>query len=244
MLMAAGVVAGAVLGVPVALSGVTAPIATQALTHFVDDAAAQTNNCTNTVILGCIDVGNTGSGTGGSGARGTGGEGGLGHGGRGGSSDADSGDGGDSGNGGAGGLSTLHDVGNAHANASSSVIVGDVETGDVDGHAIQVDAEGATKPVVTLVAGSFADTGVDIFAPGGNAQAGTTGGNANAADASGGDTGDGGNGGDATSRGGHGGRGVGAPGGQGTATGNGGNGGDSCSVLLLGCIGIDVDVDA
>jgi hypothetical protein len=48
--------------------------------------------------------------------------------------------------------------------------------------------------VVVLVAGSFPDTGVDVFAPGGNAQAGTTGGNGLTADASGGEGGDGGDG--------------------------------------------------
>ena len=55
------------------------------------------------------------------------------------------------------------------------------------------------------VAGSFRDTSVDVFAPGGAAQAGTTGGYGLTADSSGGDSGDAGNGGDATSRGGNGG---------------------------------------
>jgi hypothetical protein len=101
--------------------------------------------------------------------------------------------GGNGGPGGNGGFATVHDVANAHADASSSVIVGDVTTGDAFGHNINVDATGADVPVVLAIAGSFSDTGVDIFAPGGNAQSGTTGGNGLGADASGGDGGDGGN---------------------------------------------------
>jgi len=105
------------------------------------------------------------------------------------------------GNGGDGGFSAVHDVGNASANASSSVTVGDITTGDLDAPDVNVDARGATKPVVVLVAGSFLDSGVNIFAPAGNAQAGTTGGNGNPADSSGGEGGDSGN---VTSRGGSG----------------------------------------
>jgi hypothetical protein len=116
-----------------------------------------------------------------------------------------SGRGGDSGPGGDGGLAVVHDVGTAEANALSAVIIDEITTGDVEGHTIQVDARGATRPVVVSVAGSFGDTGVDIFAPGGNAQAGTTGGNSSGADASGGASGDGGHAGNASSRGGDGG---------------------------------------
>jgi hypothetical protein len=116
-----------------------------------------------------------------------------------------SGRGGDSGPGGDGGLAVVHDVGTAEANALSAVIIDEITTGDVEGHAIQVDARGATRPVVVSVAGSFGDTGVDVFAPGGNAQAGTTGGNRSGADASGGDSGNGGHAGNASSRGGDGG---------------------------------------
>jgi hypothetical protein len=63
---------------------------------------------------------------------------------------------------------------------------------------------------------------VDIFAPGGNAQSGTTGGYGIGADASGGDGGDGGNGGDATS--------------------TGGDSGDSesCAAGLLGCFDLSL----
>jgi hypothetical protein len=116
-----------------------------------------------------------------------------------------SGRGGASGPGGDGGLAVVHDVGTAEADALSAVIIDEITTGDVEGHAIQVDARGATRPVVVSVAGSFGDTGVDIFAPGGNAQAGTTGGNSSGADASGGASGDGGHSGNASSRGGDGG---------------------------------------
>jgi hypothetical protein len=94
------------------------------------------------------------------------------------------------GRGGNGGFATVHDIANAYADASSSVIVGDITTGDAFGHNITVDATGANAPVVLAIAGSFSDTGVDIFAPGGNAQSGTTGGNGLSADASGGDGGD------------------------------------------------------
>ncbi len=113
-------------------------------------------------------------------------------------SENESGDGGNArgGNGGAGGdggFASVHDIANAHADASSSVTVGDITTGDAFGHNINVDATGANAPVVLAIAGSFSDTGVDIFAPGGNAQSGTTGGNGLIADASGGEGGDGGN---------------------------------------------------
>jgi hypothetical protein len=110
--------------------------------------------------------------------------------------DATGGDGGNGGRGGNGGFASVHDIANAHADASSSVIVGDITTGDAFGHNINVDARGGEDP--SSIAGSFSDTGVDIFAPGGNAQSGTTGGNGLSADASGGDGGDGGNGGNAT----------------------------------------------
>ena len=111
---------------------------------------------------------------------------------------ASGGDGGNGGRGGNGGFASVHDIANAHADASSSVIVGDITTGDAFGHNINVDATGANAPVVLAIAGSFSDTGVDIFAPGGNAQSGTTGGNGLIADASGGEGGDGGDGGHAT----------------------------------------------
>jgi hypothetical protein len=94
------------------------------------------------------------------------------------------------GNGGDGGFASVHDIANAHADASSSVIIDDITTGDAFGHNINVDATGADVPVVLAIAGSFSDTGVDVFAPGGNAQSGTTGGNGLGADASGGDGGD------------------------------------------------------
>jgi hypothetical protein len=122
--------------------------------------------------------------------------------------------GGNGGRGGDGGFASVHDIANAVAAATSSVTVGDITTGNAFGHNISVDATNSDDPVVLAIAGSFSDTGVDIFAPGGNAQAGTTGGYGIGADASGGDGGDGGN-----------------------ATG--GNSGDSdvdsCNALLLGC---------
>jgi hypothetical protein len=136
-------------------------------------------------------------------------------------SESESGDGGNAtsrggngGNGGDGGFASVHDIANAVAAATSSVTVGDITTGNAFGHNIVVDARGGDDP--SSIAGSFSDTGVDIFAPGGNAQAGTTGGYGLGADASGGDGGDGGN-----------------------STARGGNSGktdlDSCNALLIGC---------
>jgi hypothetical protein len=108
----------------------------------------------------------------------------------------DGGNGGNGGDGGDGGFASVHDIANANSDASSSVILDNITTGDAIGHSVVVDAAYASDPVVVSVAGSFPDTGVDVFAPGGSAQSGTTGGNGLIADASGGDGGDGGNGGD------------------------------------------------
>ena len=128
-------------------------------------------------------------------------------------SEAETGEGGDAtargGRGGNGGFASVSNVGNAHAAASSSVILGDIKTHDAFGHSIFVDARGGEDP--SSIAGSFSDTGVDVFAPGGSVQAGTTGGYGINADASGGHGGD--------------------------ATATGGNSGDaeSCAAGLLGC---------
>jgi hypothetical protein len=198
-ILAAGLVFGIGLGAPVALSGVQAPIVTAALTPFVSGAAAQaTTTCTTTgdvspiTNLGigdqCTSIDTHTTLTNETSES-------HGEGGRGGNATSTGGNGGD------GGLSAVHDVGNASANASSSVTIGDITTGDLAAPDVNVDARGATRPVVVLVAGSFLDSGVDIFAPSGNAQAGTTGGNGNPANSSGGSGGDGGN---ASSRGGNG----------------------------------------
>jgi hypothetical protein len=167
-----------------------------------DEAAAQTNVCGNAsdvLGLSLCTANRSDSGEGGEGGDATGGRGGR---------------------GGNGGFASVHDIANAHAAATSSVTVGDITTGNAFGHNITVDATGADKPVVLAIAGSFSDTGVDIFAPGGNAQSGTTGGNGIGADASGGAGGDGGN----------------------ATGGDGGNGGDnnSCQAGLLGCFDISL----
>jgi len=204
--LAAGLVSGLTLGAPVALSGVDAPIASAALTLFVDDAAAQLIE--DVVDIGDIsDIRSEDCGILGVLCN---------------ASESDSGDGGDArssgGDGGDGGFANVHDVGNAHADATSSVTVDDVTTGDAVGHAVNVDARGATDPVVVLVAGSFPDTGVDVFAPAGNAQAGPAGGNGITADASGGAGGD--------------------------ATSQGGNGGDNDSCpAVVGCLDLSLDLD-
>jgi hypothetical protein len=116
------------------------------------------------------------------------------------------GDDGNDGNSGDGGFEAIRDVGNASEDASSNVTVGDITTPDAIAPDVNVNAQLATNPVLAI-AGSFRDTGVDVFAPNGNstAQAGTTGGYGLTADSSGGDSGDAGAGGDATSRGGNGG---------------------------------------
>jgi hypothetical protein len=113
--------------------------------------------------------------------------------------DATGGDGGNGGRGGNGGFASVHDIANAHADASSSVIVGDITTGDVINPEVNVDTHIVTDPALTIV-GSFTDMGDDVVAPGGSgsAQRGTTGGDGVGADESGGDGGDGGNGRDAT----------------------------------------------
>ena len=206
-----GLVIGITLGAPVALSAVDAPVLTAGVPLFVDEAAA-------------FQPTTPGGGAGGlasSTSTATGGDGG--HGGAGGR-------GGEGGDGGAGGFATIHDVGNASADASSNVTIDDITTGDASGHEVIVDATGADKPVVVAIAGSFSDTGVDVFAPAGSAQAGTTGGNGLSADASGGAGGEGGAGGS----GGGGGAGgsasssssaSGGGGGGGTGSGSGGAGG-------------------
>jgi hypothetical protein len=165
-------------------------------------AAEAENNC----LLALCSAGAGGNG------RGVGGD-----------ATAEGGDGGNGGNGGNGGLAAIHDVANADSNASSSVTLDNITTGDATAHQVNVDATGATRPVVVSVAGSFPDTGVDVVAPGGSAQSGTTGGNGLTADASGGAGGDGGNGGDAT-----------ATGGNGRGTGGEGEGGTNVLAILLG----------
>jgi hypothetical protein len=194
MLMVLGLVGGIGFVAPAALSLVAGHGATAVRGVLVGDAAAQ--SITNPGILD----GNANAGSGGR-SRATGGNG---------------DNGGSGGRGGHGGLSAVNDVGTAEADSLNVVIIHDVVTGDVDGHAIHVDARGATRPVVVSVAGSFGNTGVDVFAPGGSPQAGTTGGNGVGADSSGGnggeggDGGNGGNGGNPNARGGDGGQ-VSAP---------------------------------
>jgi hypothetical protein len=99
--------------------------------------------------------------------------------------------GGNGGRGGNGGFASVHDIANAVTSATSSLSTGNITTGDAFGQTINVDARGGEDP--SIIPGSFSDTGEAIFAPGGNAQSGTTGGNGLTADASGGDGGDGGN---------------------------------------------------
>ena len=95
------------------------------------------------------------------------------------------------GNGGNGGLAAILDVGNVSEDASSSIVRSNITTGDVIAPDVNVDASVGTDPV-RVIAGSFPNTSVDVFAPdgSGNAQSGTTGGNGLTADESGGAGGD------------------------------------------------------
>ena len=88
------------------------------------------------------------------------------------------------GNGGDGGLSMIRDVANVSPDSSSSV-TNTIISGDAIGPNVSVNESTGTN-----MAGSFIDTGGDVFAPGGNAQGGATGGNNLIADSSGGDGGD------------------------------------------------------
>jgi len=82
------------------------------------------------------------------------------------------------GNGGNGGFASVHDIANAYADASSSVIAGDITSADAD---VLAD------PAFTIV-GSFPDMGEDIVVQGGGSvQRGATGGNGSGADEAGGD---------------------------------------------------------
>src|SRR4051812_10095626 len=69
------------------------------------------------------------------------------------------------GNGGDGGFSTLHDAGNATASAPNSV-TNSIVTGDAIAPDVSVNNSSGIN-----VAGSFTDTGADVFAAGGNAPA-------------------------------------------------------------------------
>src|SRR5687768_12767465 len=164
-----GLVLSITLGAPLALSAVNTSLATVALRLLADEAAAQIDTVGDCNFATLCSTSDNDGGDAGD-ATASGGDGGAG------------GDGGDGGRGGSGGSSSVHDVGNAHADASSSVIIDDITTGDAIAHQVNVDARGATRPVVVAVAGSFPDTSVDVLAPGGNAQAGTTGGNGLSAD--------------------------------------------------------------
>ena len=95
------------------------------------------------------------------------------------------------GHGGNGGVAAIHDVGTVSEDASSSIVRSNITTGDVIAPDVNVDASSGTDPV-RVIAGSFPDTSVDVFAPegSGNAQSGTTGGNGLTADESGGAGGD------------------------------------------------------
>jgi hypothetical protein len=114
------------VGAPFALSSVDSPLATAALTLFVAGATAQTldgDDCGNIAILCSASDSESGDGGSVSDVQGSGGNGGR---------------------GGNGEFATLHDVGNADADASGSVVIDDATTGDAIAHQVNVDARGAT----------------------------------------------------------------------------------------------------
>jgi hypothetical protein len=164
-----GLIVGFMLGAPVALSDVDAPLANTALSVFIVDAAA--------------DDGDS--------ARVT----------------ASDGSDGNGGNAGVGGYEAVHDAGNVREDASSSVSIGAITTPDAIAPDVHVNARLVTDPVL-VIAGSFRDTGVEVFAPDGHGavQAGTTGDDRLTVDATGDHSGNAGDGGPAHGAAGEGGR--------------------------------------
>src|SRR4051812_39330290 len=115
------------MGVPVALSSVETPVTTVALSLFVDEAAAQVEtvgDCNFATLCSTSDNdgGDAGDGSASGGGGGAGGDGGRG------------------GTGGRGGFASAHDIGTAQADASSSVVIDDITTGDAIAHQVNVDA--------------------------------------------------------------------------------------------------------
>ena len=169
-------VVGLTLSAPVALSGADVPIATTALPVLVEHAAAQdpitVEECGIVLDLAGTTVCATAEWDQGvsGGATSTG----------------------DNGHRGSdGGFASVHDVGNAQEDASCSVIIGDITTGDEGNHTLTVDASSVTDPQLNVV-GSVADSSVDVFVPDcADAQAETTGGSGIAIEASANDGDDG-----------------------------------------------------
>jgi hypothetical protein len=126
--LVASLVLSTTLGVPAALSGINAPVATAALNALVETGAAQQTNIAEILAE----------------AKGS-----------------------------EVGIETVHDVGNAREDTSSSLILGTISTRDAVDSDVNVDARLVTDPVL-VIAGSFRDTGEDAFAPGDSAQRGTT----------------------------------------------------------------------
>jgi hypothetical protein len=159
-----GLVFGITLGVPVALSGVDAPVTATALALFVDDAAAQPN----------VDAEEGGEAI----LCAT--------------SESEGGDGGNGGNG-SGGLAILHDRITTSATSETSQSLSDAQTGDIQNE-VTILVEDTDETVVINMGGNPGSTGVHMMNVGGAAHPVNTGGITSSADASGegGDGGSGG----------------------------------------------------
>jgi hypothetical protein len=160
---------GITLGAPVALLNVGAPVATTALTHVVDDAAAQAATATPTPTptpaggSRHFPVARTGN--------------------NGGDADASDGDGASGGTGN-GGLAVLQDLVTTSAASDTSQILSDIPTGDIHNE-ITIVIEDTDETVVINNAGNPGSTGVHTMNVGAPTQSINTGGNNNSADASG-----------------------------------------------------------
>ena len=161
-----GLVFGITLGAPVALSGVDAPVATTALSLFVDDAAAQGFEVTETFtgencgqeLNNCFVTDN---------------------------------EGGAGGRGGNGGLAMLHEAITTSAASETSPSLSDLQTGFIHND-MTIVIEDTDETVVINNAGNPGSTGIHTQIIGAPSQAINTGSNTGSADASGGPGGDGG----------------------------------------------------
>ena len=166
LILGVGLVFGITLGAPVALSGVDAVIGTAALSLFVDDAAAQGFDVTETFtgeecglgVNNCFVTDN---------------------------------EGGAGGRGGNGGLANLHEAITTSAASVTAPSLSDSPTGDIHIEVTNI-VEPTDETVVILNAGNFGSTGNDMTTMGAPSQSINTGSNNGSADASGGPGGDGG----------------------------------------------------
>jgi hypothetical protein len=163
---------GVVLGAPLALSAVNFPVITAALPLFVEEAAAQDPiNITGEecgIVLGpvgtsvCTTVESERDADGDATSTGSHGDPGR-----------------------NGGFASVQDAGNVREDASCSVLLGDITTGEEGNQTMTVDEVSAMVPVV--IAPSLNDAGVYVFMPDCTSAAETVGGPGITIDASGND---------------------------------------------------------